>query len=387
MYIVKLHDLIEFIRAKDGINNKDVLASLVRDQYACVKDRSVYYTHNFAIRFCKANSAKFSNTVLSLSALQKYDDKPFIVCICTPHENYMLLANSSFLSKISHSSIGLRVDNIKGSFNGSDIIRDIDGIINSPENFDVLFSIHQNYTFEDNLARLVGSTNRINPAGERFCVSDDKQLSNIKNAPERALAFSVSCEYNELLSDLNERTNKYKNEILIAACIENVNLRGRIIEYIIAGDDSEMRRKLIESLTGSNELPRLLTRNSLGDYTKKYLDYYTVTDIKTKILILMSAPKGYNLDKMLEFLANDNSVFMLFLVGIDYEQKTVNTKLVSMFQDSLLKSTVIQQHWAGRNSRGVSQFNGKAVNNIIINESNTINLQDAKIFLDKILSI
>ena len=63
-----------------------------------------------------------SNTVLSLSALQKYDDKPFIVCIVTPDTNYMMLANSTFLKKISHSSQELRVDNIRGSFNGSDIM-------------------------------------------------------------------------------------------------------------------------------------------------------------------------------------------------------------------------------------------------------------------------
>lgn len=73
-----LNDLIEFIRSNDGINDKAALATLVNNRYNCVKDRSVFYTRAFAIRFCKANSATFSNTVLSLSALQKHDDKPFV---------------------------------------------------------------------------------------------------------------------------------------------------------------------------------------------------------------------------------------------------------------------------------------------------------------------
>ena len=382
-----LNDLIDFVRSKDGINDKTALATLVNNRYNCVKDRSVFYTRDFAIRFCKANSATFSNTVLSLSALQKYDDMPFIVCVSAPQKNYMLMANSTFLSKISHSSMELRIDNIKGSFNGSDIIRQIDGITNSPENFDVLFGIHQNITFEENLTRLVAATNGIVPTGKRFDVSVGERLQNIMNAPERAIAFSGSLDYSDLLSDLDERTSKYENEIFVAACIENVNLRGRIIEYIIAGDDVEMRRQVIESPVNHAEFPRMVTHDGLGDYAKRYPDYYTETDIKTKIMVLASAPKGYNLDKMLKFLAEDNTVFMIYLVGIDYERKTIKTKLISMFQNTLVKNTVIQAHWAGRNSRGVSQFNGEAVKHIILNEGNTIDKQKAKMFLDKILSL
>lgn len=39
-----------------------------------------------------------------------------------------LYANSTLLRKISHSSQELRVDNIKDSFDGSDIIRELEGI-------------------------------------------------------------------------------------------------------------------------------------------------------------------------------------------------------------------------------------------------------------------
>lgn len=40
-----------------------------------------------------------SNTVLSLAALQKYDDRPVMICIVTPEANYLMLANATFIKK------------------------------------------------------------------------------------------------------------------------------------------------------------------------------------------------------------------------------------------------------------------------------------------------
>jgi len=383
-----LQELIAFIQSHDGIYDKAVLAKLVQERFDCVKDRSIYYmkSKSFAIRFCKGQgqSAAISNTVLSLSALQKYDDKPFIVCICAVGKNHLLLANTTFLSKISHSSKELRVDNIKGSFNGSDILRNWGGIANTPETFNELFALHQNVTFEENLIRLVEATNNIVPTGKKFDVTVDDRLTNIMQSPERAAQFTVSPDYSDLLNDLNVRTKAYENEILVAACIENVNLRGRIIEYLIAGEDNAMREQLINALVTGDEFPRLVTRDGLGDYSKIYPNFYTETDIKTKIMVLASAPKGYNLDKMLEFLSEENSVFMIFFVGIDYAQKSITTKLISMFHSTLIDHTVIQMHWAGRNTRGASQFTGEAVKHIILNETNTIDIPKAKMFLERI---
>jgi hypothetical protein len=317
--------------------------------------------------------------------LQKYDHKPFIVCVVTPSKNHLLLANSSFLKKISHSSQELRVDNIKGTFLGTDICRQIGDIGNTPENFEVLFAIHQNFSFEENLERLVEATNNIIPRGRRFDVTNEQDRIRIMQSPERALAFSKSADYYDLLNDLDERTRKYQNEILIAAHIENVNLRGRIIEYIIAGESIELRTELIESLAKNRALPRLVTRDGIGDYTKIYPTYHTETDIKTKIMVLASAPKGYNVDKLLEFLSHDRTVFMIYLIGIDYEIKSVMTKLISLFQNTLLENTVIHSHWAGRNSRGTAQFNGKLVKQIILDENNIIDIDNSKRFLERIL--
>ncbi len=133
---------ISFIKSKNGIGNKSTLISEVQKKFKLTKDRSVYYSKHFSVRFSYSASLGFSNTVISLSNLQKYDNQPFIVCLVTPTKNILYLANTTFLQKVSHSSQLLRVDNIRGSINGSDIAKKFTDLTNSTENFEKLFSIH-----------------------------------------------------------------------------------------------------------------------------------------------------------------------------------------------------------------------------------------------------
>ena len=113
-----INRLVAYIEGLNGIGDKNRLAEAVKDEFDLIQDRKVYYCEDFAIRFSKSESRRMSNTVLSLSALQKYDDIPFVVCIVSSRTNYLLLANSTFLKKISHSSQELRIDNIKGILHG-----------------------------------------------------------------------------------------------------------------------------------------------------------------------------------------------------------------------------------------------------------------------------
>jgi len=99
----KIQELLAFIEKHDGINDKSKLCKLVTDNFSLTKDRSVYYCKEFAIRYSSSNSQSFSNTGLSLSNLQKFDDRPFLVCLVTPSQNYIFLSNTTFLKKISHS--------------------------------------------------------------------------------------------------------------------------------------------------------------------------------------------------------------------------------------------------------------------------------------------
>jgi hypothetical protein len=381
-----LQRLLDLIKANDGINDKARLARIVSDAFGLTKDRSVYYCADFAIRFSSSGRQGFGNTVLSLSSLRKYDERPFIVCLVTPAANHCLLANTTMLKKVSHSSQQLRVNNIRGSFNGSDIAREFEGISNAPENISRLFDIHAEIGFEGNLARLVEATNNISPTGVKFLVSESAR-SIILAAPRRAVQFIESEEHAILKAELDAQVNRFKTEILLAALIENVNVRGRIIEYLIAGENETLRQELIVALkAGTKGLPKFKTENALGDYQRRFAAFDTETDVKTKIMILSSNPKAYNLDKMLEFLANPRSVFMFYFVGVD-PGKMVSTVLVSMFQKKLLASTIVLRHWSGRNSRGVTQFEGKAINDLIISPKSGIDEVRAKEFLMQIIAL
>jgi len=376
--------LIEFVKEKDGINDKAKLATLVADRFSLTKDRSVYYNDSFAIRFSQAMTTSFSNTVLALSNLQKYDSRPFFVCVVCPTSNYMLISNSTFLKKISHSSQELSISNIKGSFNGSDILRVFNSIENKPDNFERLFLIHDAIGFQDNLPRLVDATNSIIGTGHEFSISNENQIK-IDESPIRASKFVQSDEYHILKQELDEKVKINSHAILIASLIQNVNIRGRAIEYLIAGEDEELKENLIQALINNQAgLPRFATENSLGDYTRIFESYYTETDVKTKVMVLDSNPKAYNIDKMLEFLSKDKSVFLFYFIGIN-PGEIFKTVLVSMFEDRLVKGTLLLKHWAGRNSRGVTQLEGRTIKDIINNPSNIINTQNAKNFIQQMI--
>lgn len=379
----EIEQLIAFVSSRNGITDKKSLSCAVQQAFDLVKERSVFYCDWFAIRFCSAASRNFSNTVLALSALHKYDNIPFIVCLVTPTRNYLMLANTTFLKKISHSSQELRLDNIKGSFNGSDIMRNFEGVDNIPENFEFLFSSHENYTFKENLARLVEATNNIAPIGKRF-VPSDSQINCIRGSVDRAISFLRSNEYNILNEDLNERVRSVESEIAIAAFIDNVNLRGRIIEYLITAED-DLKHTLMKCLHARQPLPEIFTADELGDYEREFDHFLTETDIKTKVLFLSSNPKGYNIDKLLSFLAEEKSVYLVYVVAID-QNKAIQTQLCSMFNRQLLSGTRIIKHWAGRNSRGVTQYDGRALESIVENFDCGVDREDSQEFITKCLN-
>ena len=140
--------------------------------------------------------------------MQKYDNEPFIVCIVTPDTNYMMLANSTFLKKISHSSQELRIDNIRGSFNGSDIMLSFDSIENEPNNFQQLFAYHTEISFQDNLERLVENTNNIVGRNLKFCVSSMDENNILSSASNLFInsSFIFPSPYNYLPTTFNKNS-------------------------------------------------------------------------------------------------------------------------------------------------------------------------------------
>lgn len=382
----QIYSLVDFIKSLDGKVSKNELAIYVQEKFGLTQDRSVFYNDKFAIRFSSSQNNSFSNTIISLSSLQKYDDLPFLVCLVTPEENHIYLANTTFLSKVSHSSQELREDNIRGSINGSDIVKNFDNLSNTPENFEKLFAIHQELGFNGNLPRLVEATNNISPSGHKYEVNDET-YKIILDAPARAQNFVKADEFVLLKADLDDRTQKYEKEIILASLIDNVNVRGRLIEYIIAGEDEALRQDIIKVLqSGIKKIPSFRTDDALGDFIKVFDNYHTATDIKTKVMVLNSAPKAYNIDKLLEFLAQPDTVFMFYFVGI-MPDKILEQSLVSIFQDDLRNTTHLLKHWAGRNSRGVAQFNGATINKLLQSPNNLINVKMSKDFLKGLIAL
>ena len=211
----EIHTFIQDILHQAPTGDKNNVIKYVTQHYALTRDRKVYYCDGFAMRFCFSQKGSFSNTVLSLSSLQKYDRIPFLVILVRKQaSNLVYLANSTFLAKISHSSKQLTLNNIVGSFNGSDILKEYAGLKNSPENFDTLFAIHQGLDWMDNLERLVEATSKIMPKTAKF-QPDIEQSNIIQDSIHRARRFIVSDNFHILNDDLNTRCNKCKEAILV----------------------------------------------------------------------------------------------------------------------------------------------------------------------------
>lgn len=346
--------------------SKDELARATASQFDLQKARSVYFRPEFAIRFSTARGVSFSNVVLSLSALRMYDHTPFLVCIVRSTGIELLMANSTLLKKISHSSHQLTIDNVRGSFLGHDISRIYANLDNVPSNFNALFSLHSQLTWEENLERLVEQSNAIVATGVRFEPSSEQQ-QHILKVPEIARLLSNHPEYLQLHVDLSQIVQENRDAILAAGHIDNVNLRGNAIEQIItqAGNFHS-----IEDAT------RTLT---LGTEVK--------IDIKTKILSLTSSPKGYNIDKTLKALSDGNTVVSFFLVGVNIEEEYLVTCLVSIFDKTILNATRIQFHWAGRNSRGVTQLTGDLKTLFGSDFKEEVNVSDSQAFLQKLIDL
>ena len=381
-----VHQFVDDIVSTAPTGDKESVIKYACSKYSFTLDRKVYYCRYFAVRFSYSQSGAFSNTVLSLSALQKYDKIPFfVVLVRNGASNVIYLANSTFLSKISHSSRELTMSNIKGSFNGSDIVKEYNGLKNSPENFDELFALHEGLEWDDNLFRLVEASSAIKPKSQKFN-PNETELGNIYNSVSRASSFVASENLRVLNQDLNDRCNKCRDAILVASHIENVNLRGRLIEFLITADDA-LRDRISTILRDREQLlPEFSTHDDLGDYIRVFENGKTYTDIKTKILYLDSAPKAYNVDKFLEKMAESDSSFFFFLIGID-ERGIFNTALCSVYHDALIDASVVQHHWAGRATRGVVQLNGKVLNQILNDKAfvNNIDQQKARNYLKDLL--
>ena len=337
----ELHHVIAFLRTaqkREGILTKDRVEFLLAE-FGLVRQRSVFSGKHCAFRVSEVSgrSGSFSNVVLSLSALVKYDSQPFIVCVVREDGLQFLLSNTTLLRKISHSSHRLSLENIKGSFLGHDIIKSYDGLANSEENFDVLFDLHKKIMPQENLQRLVDATADIQAVGSWYSPSA-QEISTIIKAPQLFASVVQSREFRDIQETLTAIISARSRAIIAAANDRNINTRGNNIEQIISEGLNRHSAEDIEFDLSSGLKLKI--------------------DIKTKLTHLGSSPKAYNVDKILKELAKGNVIFAFLFVFIDIEKQQISTKLISILDFNIINMTRVQFHWAGRNSRGVTQLGG-----------------------------
>jgi hypothetical protein len=345
--------------------SKDAVAQAVAERFHLDVKRSVYFGADFAVRFSSAAGQSFSNTVLSLSALRDYDHLPVVVCVVRPAGIQLLLANSTLIDKLSHSSQRLSHDKVRGSFNGTDILRNFDGLENVPQNFDALFDRHLQVGFEENYERIVENTLAIRGRGAKFVPTPEEQR-RILSVADLAHRLSHDPDYIDLRTRLARAVEEKRGSILAAATSTNVNLRGNAIEQIVT---------------------RAGNLHKTEDLAATFASGVTVClNIKSKLIGYSSCPAAYNIDKLLRLLSHGNTVFAFLFIGMDVPAGTVSTQMVSFLDTTILAATRVQPHWAGRNSRGGTQLS--EISSIFAPRfREAIDAAKARLFLERLLSM
>ena len=361
-----LMNAIKFIRTAklaEPHANKARLQALYREEFAPGQSRKVLVGEGYAFYFSEISRGGYSNTGLALSALKGHDNHPFVIVIVRPLAVEFLLANSTLLNKLSVAAREFRTDNIRGSFNLSDIMRTYNDRQNEPACFDQLFAQHQEFTWEENVKRLVEKTNQMVPRLTRFSPTPDERAI-LMQAPLRAQAALTPTIFGAIEAELKGLVRTKTVQILDAATLENGKLRGERIE---------------QQITGGNGA------HALGDLERIVEGIRVVIDVKTSLLNLKSAPKAYNVNKALALMSEPGTVLAVFMIGIDTNAGTVTARLLPVLEDTLLDTSEVRHHWAGLASRGSVQFSRKFHLATEDGYVPKINIDKAKGFLEKLL--
>lgn len=359
-----LDKIIELSKTFQKPFQKQSIVDIIEQEFTLAKDRKLYFNDDLAIRFSDAKTG-YSNTFLGFQKILDHDDKPLISCIIRRNHLEFLLANSTFINCISHSSKKLTKKHIRGSANLSNIIKEFSEIENEKQNFAKLFEMHNEIPQKDNIERIVEATKNIFGQVQKFEPSKS-QIQKIYDSVRFIQKLEKNPVFQSQEIELIKRVAKLKDRILATSKIDNVNLRGNKIENIVT--------------SGGNA-------HDLGDILRNIDDIQVILDVKSKLLTYSSAPKAYNIDKLLKELSKGKTYFGYLFIGVDDDANVVKVRLVSFIDKLLIENTRIQHHWSGQNSRGTTQLNNNI--KIVFDEkfSSTIDLAQAKEFLKKLIEL
>ncbi len=364
MNFTLLDKILELSKSFQIPFQKQLIVDKIEQEFRLSKDRKLYFNNDLSIRFSFAYSG-YSNTFLSFQKILDYDSKPLIACIIRRSSLEFLLANSTFINCISHSSKVLSASHIRGSANLSNIIYVFSSLKNEQRNFDKLFQMHKEVSQKDNIERIVEATINIIGSVQKF-VPTANQLQKIYSSIELIKEIEGKTDFINFKNELIDRVKNLKERILATASIDNVNLRGNRIENLVT--------------SGANA-------HDLGDILKIIFGYDIIIDVKSKLLNSSSAPKAYNVDKLLKALSNGKTYFGYLFIGVDDKRNEVKVRLVNFLDQHLIDNTQIQHHWSGQSSRGTAQLSDNIKRVLDDNFQNRIDLEQAKDFLKKLVEL
>ena len=159
MQFVELVDFLLKWRDANPTGSKKVLSAAVLAQCDLKLDKALLVGKHCVLRISQMQEVgNDSSAVAALRKIDEYDDRPIVVCLFTTRGMRLLLANTTFLEKVSDRSYRLTTDHLTGSIVDSDILAAHGGIANLPANFKKLWAVHQEADKAENLARIVTAT-------------------------------------------------------------------------------------------------------------------------------------------------------------------------------------------------------------------------------------
>jgi len=362
--------VLKFFDDTQDISCKEMLQSLFVQEFSAVREstRGIFDLpdKSVSVRFTQNNkttNGNASNTVIAIGKIFPRDEQPILSVMVTAGKNYVRIMNSSFINKIPHSSKNATADKLRGSINYSNIIKEFEGMINESENIKALFDLHSEHDFWDNYERIYGLTSQIKGKKPKFMPTEE-QKQHLMGSGQRSLKF-LNSEFFQLLSDdLKRRVERNSKAIVVAGSfIKNAKVRGEIIEYLITSDDDAKLSEICSDLA-KNDIPEVTNPHGFLDYERTFEDIQAGIDIKTKVMYLDSQPKGFSIDDALLYLSEENTVFLIYWVGIEKDE-TLKLQLLPVFERNMLKNHHIQKHWSGINQRGHIQFDGKMMGQVL----------------------
>lgn len=353
---------------------KDEIIRLINEDFPLFKiKRSLYAdtNNNYIVRFLwtKFDQWTPSNTFLSIKTIYEFDDKPIIVVLVRPNSFDISLWNTSFVSKVSHSSKNALYDEntgeftLSGSVNYPNLYHDGNDFEHIVENW----NFHYSSDSDHNIRRILKKTSEIEWYWfEKVVLTEDA----IEDFVKKSMNFHYET-FNDLSITIERSFYDHKDEIV----------------EIFNNEPSTKRRweKIQSVITWIQD-----NDHEFADMYYEIGDKSILLNIKTIDLTLPSsdsAPQAFNIDKLLNNIDYDDEFTFYFFV-ITKTTDGVFYSLINFLEERAIRSYGnAMNHWSGQNARGHMQVSW--ISDLVLNQdaSNEISYENSVKFISYLNSL